>query len=316
MKVARSLASGVRFASSKVGFIGLGNMGKPMALNLARAGHDLVVLDLNPTAVAELEGAGAASASTAAEVMSQVGAGGAVVTMLPSNPHVQGVYCGEGGILETMAPDTLCIDCSTITPGTSVEVAAAVRASGGRMIDAPVSGGVGGAEGAALTFMVGGTTRDVAAATPFLEKMGTTIHHCGDVGAGEAAKICNNMVLGVSMAAVSEAMNLGDALGIDATVLAKVINSSSGRCWSSEVYNPFPGVVDGAPASRGYTGGFGAALMKKDLSLAADAAASVNEPLPIGSLAFQLYSLMCANGGAEKDFSAMIQFLQAEQKKK
>ena len=270
---------------------------------------------MNPAAVDELVAAGAQSASTPAELVSKVGDGGVVVTMLPSNPHVISVYCGADGILETLTPGTLCIDSSTITPGTSSEVDVAVRAKSGRFIDAPVSGGVGGAESGGLTFMVGGSNEDVAAATPYLDKMGTTIHHCGGVGAGEAAKICNNMVLGVSMAAVSEAMNLGDKLGIDAKVLAKVINSSSGRCWSSEIYNPYPGVVETAPASRDYTGGFGAALMKKDLGLAADAASAVNEPLPIGSLAFQLYSLMCANGGAEKDFSAMIQFLQSQEKK-
>jgi 3-hydroxyisobutyrate dehydrogenase len=229
--------------------------------------------------------------------------------MLPSSPHVKSVYLGDAGVLAGAAAGTTLIDSSTIDPATAREVAAAALARGFAMADAPVSGGTGGAEAGTLTFMVGAEPALFERIKPVLAHMGRNIVHCGGAGTGQVAKICNNMLLGISMVGVAEAMNLGVALGIDPKVLAGIINTSSGRCWSSDTYNPYPGVLPNAPASRGYTGGFGTDLMLKDLGLATDAAKQARQSVVMGATAQQLYQLLSSQGAGGLDFSSIINLL-------
>jgi 3-hydroxyisobutyrate dehydrogenase len=219
---------------------------------------------------------------------------------------VRSVWLGEEGVLAGIRQGVPAVDCSTIDPQTARDVAAAAAKHGVAMADAPVSGGTGGATAGTLTFMVGATPELFATLQPVLAQMGRNIVHCGEVGTGQIAKICNNLLLAISMVGVSEAMALGDALGIDTGVLAGIINSSTGRCWSSEMYNPWPGIVETAPASRGYTGGFGAELMLKDLGLATEAARQAHQPVVLGAVAQQLYQAMSQRGDGGKDFSAII----------
>ena len=287
----------------KIAFIGLGNMGAPMARNLIKAGHSLRLVDLNTTVLAELEQLGGSISASAREA-----AQGAelVITMLPAAVHVRSVWLGEDGVLAGIAKGVPAVDCSTIDPQTIRDVAAVAAKQGVVVGDAPVSGGTGGAQAGTLTFMVGASLEHFTVLKPILAQMGRNIVHCGEVGTGQIAKICNNLLLAISMVGVSEAMALGDALGIDTTVLAGIINSSTGRCWSSEMYNPWPGIVETAPASRGYTGGFGAELMLKDLGLATEAARSAHQPVVLGAVAQQLYQAMSQRGEGGKDFSAII----------
>jgi 3-hydroxyisobutyrate dehydrogenase len=287
-----------------IGFIGLGNMGNPMCRNLLRHGHTLKVHDVVPELVRKLAAEkGCEAAGSLAECARGVDV---VVTMLPSSPHVRAVYLGENGVLASAAAGTPLIDCSTIDPLTAREVAALARAKGCPMVDAPVSGGVGGAEAATLTFMVGGEARDFENARPLLQAMGKNIVHCGASGNGQVAKICNNLMLAIEMIATSEGMTLAAKLGMDPKVFAAIVNTSSGRCWSSDTYNPYPGVLDNAPASRGYAGGFGADLMLKDLTLVTDAAKSVKQPVLLGALAQQIYQKHSNDGHGGKDFSSVI----------
>jgi 3-hydroxyisobutyrate dehydrogenase len=221
------------------------------------------------------------------------------------------VYGSRNGLIESVAPGTLLIDSSTIDPLTAREVEMDARGKNCAMVDAPVSGGVGGAEAATLTFMVGGEKADFEAARPILQCMGKNIVHCGGPGNGQVAKICNNMMLAIEMIATSEGMTLATKLGMDPKVFAGIVNTSSGRCWSSDTYNPYPGVIDGAPASRGYTGGFGADLMLKDLTLVTDAAKSARHPVLLGALAQQIYQKHSVDGNGAKDFSSVIlQYMQ------
>lgn len=287
----------------KIAFIGLGNMGAPMARNLIKAGHGLNLFDLNQTVLKELAELGGhisdspRDAATGAEL---------VITMLPAAAHVRSVWLGEDGVLAGIGQGVPAVDCSTIDPQTIRDVAAAAAKQVVAVADAPVSGGTGGAQAGTLTFMVGATAQLFATLQPVLAQMGRNIVHCGDVGTGQIAKICNNLLLGISMVGVSEAMALGDALGIDTQVLAGIINSSTGRCWSSDTYNPWPGVIETAPSSRGYTGGFGADLMLKDLGLATEAARQAHQPVILGAVAQQLYQSMSQRGEGGKDFSAII----------
>jgi len=294
-----------------IGFIGLGNMGRPMALNLARAGHALTVFDMAPASVDALAQAGATPAASAVDVARVPGLE-LLLTMLPAAAQVRSVYLGEQGVLAAVAPGVLLLDCSTIDPMTAREVAQAAAARGNRMLDAPVSGGTGGAEAGTLTFMVGGAEADFAAARPVLAQMGRNIVHCGGAGNGQVAKVANNLLLGISMIGAAEAMALGVALGMDPQVLAGVINTSSGRCWSTDTYNPYPGVLPGAPASRGYSGGFGSDLMLKDLGLATEAARAVKLPVAMGALAQQLYQAFSRQGHGGLDFSAIIRSIEAK----
>lgn len=287
-----------------IGFIGLGNMGAPMAHNLLKAGHQLSVFDLNAAAVENLVGAGALPVDSPTAIAQ--GNAELIITMLPAAPHVKSVYLGENGLIASARAGVMLIDCSTIDPHSAREVAKAAAEHGNPMLDAPVSGGTGGAAAGTLTFMVGGSDADFDRAQPILAAMGKNIVHCGAAGNGQVAKVANNMLLGISMIGVAEAMALGVALGMDAKALAGVINTSSGRCWSSNTYNPFPGVLDNVPASRGYRGGFGSDLMLKDLGLATEAAKQVRQPVILGALAQQLYQSFSAQGHGGLDFSAII----------
>ena len=286
-----------------IAFIGLGNMGAPMARNLLNAGHSLNLFDLNKDILAELAALGGHISHSPREAAQGTEL---VITMLPAAAHVRSVWLGEDGVLAGIGEGVPAVDCSTIDPQTARDVAAAAARQGVQMADAPVSGGTGGAQAGTLTFMVGASQTLFDTLHPVLAQMGRNIVHCGDVGTGQVAKICNNLLLGITMVGVSEAMALGAALGIDSEVLAGVINSSTGRCWSSEVYNPWPGIVETAPASRGYTGGFGAELMLKDLGLATEAARQAHQPVVMGAVAQQLYQAMSLRGEGGKDFSAII----------
>jgi 3-hydroxyisobutyrate dehydrogenase len=287
----------------KIGFVGLGHMGNPMARNLLKHGHKLKVYDVVAELVKKLEKEGCEAASSASDCARGVEI---VVTMLPSSPHVRSVYLGEYGVLKGAAPGTPLIDSSTIDPLTAREVAMDAKAKGCPMVDAPVSGGVGGAEAGTLTFMVGGDARDFEIAKPVLQAMGKNIVHCGGIGNGQVAKICNNMMLAIEMIATSEGMTLAAKLGMDPKVFATIVNTSSGRCWSSDTYNPFPGVLDNVPSSRGYAGGFGADLMLKDLTLVTDAAKVAKQPVMMGALAQQIYQKHSNDGNGAKDFSSVI----------
>ena len=287
----------------KIGFIGLGNMGNPMCRNLLKHGHALKVYDVVPDLVKKLEKEGCEVASSAAECARDVEI---VVTMLPSSPHVRSVYLGEYGLLKGAKAGTPLVDSSTIDPLTAREVAMDAKAKGCPMIDAPVSGGVGGAEAGTLTFMVGGEARDFEVAKPVLLAMGKNVVHCGGIGNGQVAKICNNMMLAIEMIATSEGMTLAAKLGMDPKVFASIVNTSSGRCWSSDTYNPYPGVLENVPASRGYAGGFGADLMLKDLTLVTDAAKMAKHPVMLGALAQQIYQKHSVDGNGAKDFSSVI----------
>lgn len=288
---------------SRVAFIGLGHMGGPMALNMIKAGHELHVHDLVPQAVQAAVDAGAKAADSAAAAVRDADA---VVTMLPASKHVEGLYLGESGLLASIAPGTLVMECSTIAPASARKVAEAAQARKIPMIDAPVSGGTGGAVAGTLTFIVGGDDKAFAAARPYLETMGKNIFHAGGAGAGQVAKICNNMLLGILMAGTSEALALGVASGLDPKVLSDIIAKSSGRNWATELYNPWPGVMEHAPASHDYAGGFGVDLMLKDLGLAAEAALQARATVPLGELARNLYSLHSAQGNGKLDFSSIL----------
>ncbi len=290
-----------------IAFIGLGNMGAPMARNLLAAGHHLTVFDISPQAIAPITAMGATAAK---DPSSAAAAAVFVISMLPAGDHVRQVYLGPEGVIAAASPGAILIDCSTIDVATAREVNAAASAAGLDMLDAPVSGGVAGAEAATLTFMVGGEERAVAAAEPILRAMGKTVIHTGGPGNGQAAKICNNLILGVSMIAVCEAFVLAESLGLPAQTLFDVASASSGQCWSLTSYCPVPGPVPSSPANRGYAPGFTAAMMLKDLRLAEIAAADL--AIPLGSHAAAMYAAFVANGGGGTDFSGIIQGIRRE----
>jgi 3-hydroxyisobutyrate dehydrogenase len=291
---------------SNIAFIGLGNMGGPMAANLIKAGHTLSVYDLAP---APLAAAKAAGASIAANPAAAVAHAEVVVTMLPASRHVESLYLGEGGLLSVIKPGTLVIDCSTIAPVSSRKVGQAALDRQLAFIDAPVSGGTAGAAAGTLTFIVGGEAEALERARPYLSAMGKNVFHAGTCGAGQIAKICNNMLLGIQMIGTAEAISLGVASGVDAKILSDIMVKSSGRNWALELYNPWPGVMDNVPASRGYAGGFGSDLMLKDLGLAQEAALSAQSAIPLGALARQLYQLHSKAGHGALDFSSIVETL-------
>lgn len=294
---------------TQIAFIGLGNMGAPMARNLIKAGHSLAAYDLSPKAMQEAATAGARTAPSARDALAGAQV---VISMLPASQHVEALYLGEQGLLAHIAPGTLVIDCSTIAPASAKKVAQAAGARGLRMIDAPVSGGTAGAAAGTLTFIVGGEAADLAQARPLLEAMGKNIFHAGGAGAGQTAKICNNMLLGILMAGTAEALALGVANGLDPRVLSDIIAKSSGRNWATELYNPWPGVMENVPAARGYSGGFGVDLMLKDLGLAAEASMASRSATPLGELARNLYAMHSGNGAGALDFSSVIQLWRKE----
>jgi 3-hydroxyisobutyrate dehydrogenase len=291
----------------KIAFIGLGNMGGPMALNLHKAGHAVGAFDLSTAACEALRAQGVAIAESAAQA---VQGAEVVVSMLPASQHVESLYLGERGLLAQIAPGTLVIDSSTIAAATSRKVAEAGAARGIAVIDAPVSGGTGGAIAGTLTFMVGGSEADLERARPVLEKMGANIFHAGAAGAGQTAKICNNMLLGILMIGTSEAIALGVANGLDPKVLSEIMRRSSGGNWALEKYNPLPGVMETAPASKGYAGGFGTDLMLKDLGLAQENAMAVKAATPLGGMARNLYAAHSLAGHGALDFSSVIKLVQ------
>jgi 3-hydroxyisobutyrate dehydrogenase len=294
---------------ARIGFIGLGNMGLPMAQNLLKAGHAVAGFDVAMASREQLGGAGGmvtgsiAQACAGAEV---------VITMLPAGEHVREVYTGAQGVLDSARPGALLVDSSTIDVATARAVAAAAQARGLAMLDAPVSGGVGGAQAATLTFMVGGGDEAFARAQPILAAMGKTIVHAGGAGNGQAAKICNNMILGVSMIAVSEAFGLAKSLGLDAQKLFDISSKSSGQCWSMTSYCPVPGPVPTSPANRDYQAGFTAAMMLKDLKLAQEAAQAAGATTPLGHEAARIYERFVTSATSQNgslDFSGIYRYL-------
>lgn len=288
---------------ARIGFVGLGNMGGPMARNLLKAGHAVAAFDIVPAAMEPVVAAGAKRAASAAEA-----ARGAefVITMLPAGRHVRDAWVGAGGMAAASDPGAVLIDCSTIDVATAREVAAK---AGRPMLDAPVSGGVMGAEAGTLTFMVGGPEDAFARAEPILKAMGRTVVHCGASGAGQVAKACNNMMLAATMIVTAEAFLLAEKLGLSHQALFDVASKSSGQSWSLTSYCPVPGPVPASPANRDYRPGFAAALMLKDLGLSQEAAASVGLETPIGAKALELYRRFVDQGGGEVDFSGIIRML-------
>ncbi|XP_003740082.1 3-hydroxyisobutyrate dehydrogenase, mitochondrial [Galendromus occidentalis] len=306
-----SLTATIRRNASTVGFIGLGNMGAGMAANLVTKGETVVVFDVVPEPVTALEKLGAIKAASPAEVgrLSDK-----IITMLPSNAHVEDVLTGNEGVFNGAKSGALLIDSSTVDPELSVRMGKLAMEKGINFVDAPVSGGVDAAKTGSLTFMVGGDKADMMSAEEVLLKMGKTVIHCGPIGCGGAAKICNNMMLAISMIGHSETMNLGIKLGLDPKVLNSILNSSSGKTWVSDVYSPVPNVMPERPSSKGYQGGFRSALMLKDLSLAQTAATQTQAPTPLGALAQQFYRMACAQGHSEKDFGYVFQMISAGSK--
>jgi 3-hydroxyisobutyrate dehydrogenase len=291
-----------------IAFIGVGNMGGPMARNLLKAGHTVSAFDLSAAVLEPVLKAGASKAATANDAVKDADV---VVTMLPAGTHVRAVYL-DNGILASAKKGALLIDSSTMDIDSARAVAAAAEKAGFDFLDAPVSGGVGGAEAGTLTFMCGGSDAAFARAQPVLEKMGKKVVLAGGAGAGQAAKICNNMLLAISMIGTCEAFVLGEKLGLDPQKLFDIASTSSGQCWSLTTYCPVPGPVPTSPANRDYAGGFASGLMLKDLKLAQSAAQSSGAVTPLGAEAAQLYSLFAAKGHAGLDFSGIVKMLRGE----
>jgi 3-hydroxyisobutyrate dehydrogenase len=290
----------------KVGFIGTGTMGQPMLANLVKKGFELVAFDVVPGALDVAVRLGAGRAGSAGEAAANCDL---VITMLPSSANVEAAYLGEGGIIESAPAGQLCVDMSTIDPGTSQRVAARLQERGLRFLDAPVSGGVGGATAGTLAIMVGGDARDLEEARPALAAMGANIIHVGAVGAGEVAKLCNNLISGSALIAVAEAFRIGEAFGVDPQILTNVIAKSSGATWVMEHMHPVPGIVDSAASSRQYAPGFMTDLMAKDLALAVNAAREKRVPVAVAAAAQQLYRMASSHGLGREDFSAVYKFL-------
>lgn len=290
----------------RIGFIGTGTMGLPMVANLVKKGFRVAAFDIVPPALDAAVRLGASHAASAAEAAA---AGDLVISMLPSSANVEAVYLGDGGIAAAVPAGRLCVDMSTIDPGVSQRVAARLAERGVRFLDAPVSGGVGGAEAGTLAIMVGGAAADLDEARPALAAMGSNIIHVGAVGSGEVAKLCNNLISGTALIAVAEAFRIGEAFGVDPQVLTQVIAKSSGATWVMEHMHPVPGIVESAASSRQYRGGFMTDLMCKDLGLAVGAARDRRVPLAVAPAAQQLYRLASSHGLGRQDFSSVYQLL-------
>jgi len=294
---------------SDIGFIGVGNMGAPMVKNLVTAGHSVAAFDLSAAA---LEQAVAAGATAAATIGAAAAGRDVVITMLPAGEHVRRVYLDAGGVLENASAGALLADCSTVDVESARAVHAKAAAAGLEMVDAPVSGGVGGADAGTLTFMVGGSEAAFGRAEAVLANMGKTVIHAGDAGSGQAAKVCNNMVLGISMIAVSEAFALADKLGLDRQKLFDISSTASGQCWSLTNYCPVPGPVPTSPANRDYQAGFTAAMMLKDLRLSQQAAAESGATTELGAEATALYERFCDAGNDGVDFSGIFKMVSGD----
>jgi 3-hydroxyisobutyrate dehydrogenase len=289
---------------ARIAFIGLGHMGGGMAPNLAKAGHEVRAFDLVPEAVAHARQGGCSAVASAADAVKDADV---VITMLPASKHVRAVF--ENDVAPNAKPGTLLIDCSTIDVASAREVGAAMEASDFEFVDAPVSGGIAAAAGGSLTFMVGGSDQAFAKAQPFLEPMAKAVIHAGQLGAGQAAKICNNMILGATMIATCEAFVLAQKLGLDPQVFFDISSKASGQSWSMTSYAPVPGVGPDTPADHDYEGGFAAALMLKDLKLAMEAAGQVGAYTPMGGEAEELFERFVNRGGGNKDFSGIIKMI-------
>jgi 3-hydroxyisobutyrate dehydrogenase len=289
---------------ARIAFIGLGHMGGGMAPNLVKAGHDVRAFDLIPEAVEKAANGGCTAAGSAAEAVHDADV---VITMLPAAQHVRLVY--ENDVAPNAKPGTMLIDCSTIDVSSAREVGDGLKELGFEFVDAPVSGGIAAAAGGTLTFMVGGTEEAFERATPFLEPMAKAVIHAGGLGAGQAAKICNNMILGATMVATCEAFVLAEKLGLDPQVFFDIASKASGQSWSMTTYCPVPGVGPETPADHDYEGGFAAALMLKDLKLAMDAAQKAGAYTPMGGEAEELYQRFVDRGGGSKDFSGIIKMI-------
>ncbi len=291
---------------AKIGFIGLGNMGGHMANNLLKAGHSLKAFDLSKEAVDRAVANGAVAVATAQDAARDVDV---VVSMLPAGKHVRSVYAEAGGVIDSASPGTLIIDSSTIDVQSARDVIAVAHRKGLEMVDAPVSGGVGGAQAGTLTFMVGGSQEGFNRAKPILDIMGKNIFYAGGPGNGQAAKICNNMLLGIGMIGTSEAFNLAEKLGLDAKTFFDISSTASGQCWSMTSYCPAPGPVPTSPANNDYKPGFAVDMMLKDLRLAKEAADSVGANTPLGHQSEELYGKLSADGYGNLDFSGIIKML-------
>ncbi|MFC9353324.1 3-hydroxyisobutyrate dehydrogenase [Arthrobacter sp. NPDC057013] len=299
--------------TEQIAFIGLGHMGLPMAINLARAGYTVTGFDLVPAALAQARDNGVSVASSAAAAAKDADV---IITMLPAGRHVLAAYEGETGLLTAARPNSLFIDCSTISVEDARSAHDLITSAGHHGLDAPVSGGVVGAAAGTLTFMVGGNEEDFATAKPVLEAMGKRLVHCGTPGAGQAAKVCNNMILAVSMIAVSEGFVLGEQLGLSHQALFDVAANATGQCWALTTNCPVPGPVATSPANRGYQPGFAAALMAKDLGLAAHALESTGVDARLGAMAEEIYRHFAEGEGGQQDFSAIINEIRANSKTK
>lgn len=289
-----------------VGFIGLGNMGGPMASNLVKAGHQVTAFDLSQAALDAIVADGAKAAASAEDA---VNGADIIVSMLPADRHVKSAYLGDNGLIKTLTQQQLVIDCSTISSDTAMFVGEQLKQASIPFIDAPVSGGVGGAKAGTLTFICGGTEENVDRARSVLNDMGKNVFRAGDVGSGQIAKICNNMLLSVLMVGTSEALQLGKANGLDPKVLSEIMQASSGNNWTLQVYNPCPGVMEGVPSSNDYQGGFLVDLMTKDLGLAQKTALDSGATTPMGSLTRNLYHSWSEQGHGRQDFSSIFNYV-------
>jgi 3-hydroxyisobutyrate dehydrogenase len=292
-----------------IGFIGLGNMGGPMARNLVKAGHKVKGFDLAPAAIEAAKANGVSVVTSAAEAAQGVEV---VITMLPAGQHVRAVYTGANGVVGLAKKGALLIDCSTIDVASARAVHEAAAAAGMGMLDAPVSGGVAGADAGTLTFMVGGTEKAFGRGKPLLEAMGRTIVHAGGAGNGQAAKVCNNMILGITMIGISEAFTLAEKLGLEQQKLFDISSKASGSCWAMLNHLPVPGIVETSAANRDYKPGFAAAMMHKDLKLSQEAAAQAGAATPMGAEATALYTMFVNAGNGDLDYSAIIKMIRGK----
>ncbi|CAH0550035.1 unnamed protein product [Brassicogethes aeneus] len=296
--------------ASKISFIGLGQMGSKMARNLIKKGNTVKVFDVIPEARNSIEGA------QPCDSLQQVVEGcDVIITMLPNGRIVKEITLGQRGVLEHLEKGAVLVDCSTIEHQCAVDVNEAVLKRGGKFLDAPVSGGITGAEAGTLTFMVGGDETTVKTVEPTLLQMGQKVYHCGQTGSGQIAKMCNNLILGVTMIGTCEAMNLARKLGLDQKKLTEIVNASTGKSWSSEIYNPVPGILPNVPSSNGYKGGFAVPLMAKDLGIADSAALACGAAVPLTAAALQIYRMMQNHGFEQKDFSSVYEFLKGKNSK-
>uniref|UniRef100_A0A224XSC8 3-hydroxyisobutyrate dehydrogenase n=1 Tax=Panstrongylus lignarius TaxID=156445 RepID=A0A224XSC8_9HEMI len=306
---ARFFSTEVSQKIARIGFVGLGNMGFRMCKNLMKKGFDVTVYDKNQEILKQFEKEGASCANDAKKLVSNVDC---VITMIPNGPDLMSLYTPE--VISSFKPRSLVIDSSTVEHTVAQDLEAKFKSVNVSFIDAPVSGGILAAEKGTLTFMVGGDEKVMNRAEPVLKAMGTTLYHCGGTGSGQVAKVCNNLILGISMAGLCEALAIGVALGLDPKILTKVINSSSGQCWSSSIYNPIPGVLPNVPSSNGYKAGFAAQMILKDLGIANKAGKNVGLALEIGKKTFEMYDAMCKSGLNEKDFSVIYEYVSQKQK--